>query len=95
MITSTLLALWLGLQSGDAVTTHVALARGGHERNPLLTQHALVNDGLFALGAGEMIYAVHRLKPQHPRLAVVVLVGGIALEGWAVRHNLDTLNVQR
>jgi hypothetical protein len=90
-----LLAIWLSLHSCDAVTTHLALSRGGIERNPFNTQSPITNDALMA---GEAVAAgvlMKKFAPRHPKMAKTLALVGIGISGYAAIHNLHTLQVQR
>jgi hypothetical protein len=89
-----LLAIWLSLHSCDAITTHLALSRGGIERNPFYTQSPITNDALMA---GEAVAAgllIKTFAPRHPKLAKTLALAGIGISGYAVMHNARTLQVQ-
>ncbi len=89
-----LLIIWLAAHGCDTVTTHMALSRGGMERNPIYTQSPVVNDALMAGEGAALALVTRRYGPSHPKLAKVLLVGGIAVSGYAAAHNLHTLQVQ-
>lgn len=88
---NTLLALWLATHAADATTTHLALQRGGIERNPLYTQSAWTNDAIMAGEAVAAGLAVKRFAPAHPRIVKIVAITGMAVSGYAAVHNMRTL----
>jgi hypothetical protein len=90
-----LLALWLAAHSADATTTHLALSRGGIERNPFYTQSPWTNDAIMAGEAVGMTLLAKKLAPSHPRWTKAAVVGGIALSGYAAMHNVQTLRAMR
>ena len=92
---NTLLALWLIAHTGDAVTTHLSLSRGGIEKNPFYTQNVLANDALFAGQAAGVWWIMRRYHPRHPKLMKTITVIGLASSSLAVSHNMRTLHVQR
>ncbi len=90
-----LLGIWLAAHSCDAITTHVALSRGGVERNPLMTQSAHVNDVIFASEAAATGALMKKYAPRHPKSATALALAGIALSSYAAIHNMHTIQVQR
>lgn len=92
---NTLLVIWLAAHGCDAATTHVALNRGGVERNPLYTQSAVTNDLLMAGEAIAIGIGIKKLGPHHPRIAKVLLVAGIGVSSYAAIHNLRTIQAMR
>ncbi len=89
-----LLAIWLAAHGCDTVTTHMALSRGGVERNPIYTQLPAVNDALMVSEGAVLALVTRKYGPSHPKLAKVLLMGGIAVSGYAAAHNLHTLQIQ-
>lgn len=92
---NTLLIIWLAAHGGDAITTHVALNRGGIERNPLYTQSAATNTLLMAGEAAAVTLAVKKLGPHHPKFTKAMLALGIGVSGYAAIHNLRTIQAMR
>lgn len=89
-----LLIIWLAAHGCDTTTTHLALSRGGVERNPFYTQSSIANDALMVSEAAALSYVTRRYGPNHPKLAKVILVAGIGLSGYAAVHNIQTLRIQ-
>lgn len=89
-----LLVIWLAAHGCDATTTHLALSRGGVERNPFYTQSPIKNDLLMAGEAAALTIGIKTLGPAHPKLAKLILVAGIGLSGYAAVHNVQTLRIQ-
>ena len=80
------------LHSGDAITTGTALSRGGVERNPVLPQSPSWNMALQASETAGELYLLKRLNQRHPKIAKGLAVAAIGVEGFAVIHNIRTLN---
>ncbi len=86
-----ILLLLAALQCGDVTTSAIALQRGGIEKNPLFPQAIAWNVATQgAVYSGEL-YAIHRLHHTHPKVAIMLTVAGIAVEGYAVAHNTRTI----
>lgn len=92
---NTLLLLWLAAHSCDTVTTHIALGRGGIERNPFLTQSPWKNDTIMVSEAVVAGLVTRKLATKHRRIAAVIAVAGLSISSYAAVHNLHTLQVQR
>lgn len=91
---NTLLIIWLAAHGADTTTTHLALSRGGIERNPFYTQSPIANDVLMTSEAAALTFVTRKYGPAHPKLAKVILVAGIGLSGYAAVHNIQTLRTQ-
>ena len=89
-----LLGMWVSSFGCDGVTTHVALARGGVERNPLLTQNPIVNDAILGTEGVAGAYMLNRYFKNHPRIATAIAMIGISTEVYATAHNIRTLHEQ-
>jgi len=79
------------LHSGDALTTGTALARGGVERNPALPQSATWNVAMQAAETSGEIFLLSRLNRKHPKIAKAIALSAMSVEGFAVIHNVRTL----
>jgi hypothetical protein len=88
-MTQLLLTLAL-IQGGDVLSTWQNLRNGAVERNPLLPQSPGWNLAIQSAEGVGSIYVLRRLEAHHRRWALVLTVAGIALEGYAVQHNLQT-----
>ncbi len=80
-----LLALLLS-HGADAVSSHVAMQRGGHEL--VLTQHSGVNAALLAGTAVTSALAFKELRKSHPRWAWGLVIVDVAVHGLATQYNL-------
>lgn len=92
MLKGLLLTLTL-LNGGDSITTHVGIARGGIEVNPL-TKNIWVLDGVRAAET----YALWKVGPtsdkQHKKLTRILLGSLVVFEGAVVVHNINELRKQ-
>lgn len=87
-----LLGAWLAACGTDAVVTHAAL-RTDRVVELHLSQNPWVTDALVAGQAGAWLLAERRLRKGHPKLAMGVTLGLVAVRGWAVAQNVHTLEV--
>ena len=79
-----LLALLLS-HGADAASSHVAMARGGHEL--VLTQNSGVNAALLAGTAVTSALAFKELRKSHPRWAWGLIVADVAVHSVATAYN--------
>lgn len=82
---------YVGLQTGDAVTTHLARARGARELNPLGRGPLWLDDGIKAVQTVGVLWLLHRLSGGHPRAARVLEWSINAGMGVVVGSNLRQL----
>lgn len=75
----------------DGVQTTYGITSGVAHEAFMPTQNVVIVDTSVAAQAVTMTYAVTKLKKDHPKLAWVILVGGIAARGYAVSHNFREL----
>lgn len=83
-----MLVLWLGGVGADAVSTHIALNRGGREI--ILTQSPIVNDAIIGGQAVGIAWGLEKLYKDHPKWAV-----GIGIVGGSLRATIAARNLRR
>jgi len=81
---SILLALLLS-HGADAVSSHVAMQRGGQEL--VLTQNSGVNAALLAGTAVTSTLAFKELRKAHPRWAWALVLADVGVHSLAALHN--------
>lgn len=81
-----MLIVWLGGVGSDAVSTHIAMARGGREL--VLTQSPIANDVIITSQAVGGAVLLDRLYQHHPKIAVTLGIVGGVLRGGIAAHNL-------
>lgn len=86
-----LLAGLLATFSGDAITTDMALARGGREVI-LPSQKPLVVTSIVAGEAALAYWSYKKVKPNHPKLAIVLYVTLVGARGAVTLSNIHQLN---
>ncbi len=89
----TLLFMYAMSCGADAISTHAALAAGGREA--MLTQSSAVNTSVIAAETVGSIVAMKRLNETHPRLARVMVIGGMAFRSYVAVHNFQVARGQR
>jgi|KBSMisStaDraftv2_1062788.scaffolds.fasta_scaffold374837_2 hypothetical protein len=82
-----LLLSWWVLCGADAATTHHIVTTGGREVI-LPTQNPYAIDGVLLTQAFAADHALRNVARTHPRLAIGLGVGLVAVRGFAVAHNL-------
>jgi len=75
------------LHGADLGTTQVVLSQGGTERNPFVPQNRTANLVVGSAASVADILILYKLGVHHPKLAKVLTVAAIGVEGWAVAHN--------
>jgi hypothetical protein len=75
------------LHGADVTTTQVVLAQGGTERNPFVPQNRSANLLVGSAASAADVWILHTLGTHHPKLAKVITIAAIGVEGWAVAHN--------
>ncbi len=85
-MTPLLLTLAL-LHGADLGMTLDLLHRGASEANPFLSQRASVTTALVASETTFQMYGLHKVSLHHPKLAKILLLASISVEGAIVAHN--------
>lgn len=79
------------LHGADATTTATVLDRGGIERNPALSQDIVHNVALQSVWTAGQAIALVQLHRKHARLAKVLGIVALGVEGAIVVRNVRTL----
>ena len=83
------------LHGADGVTTARLLTHNGIELNPLLPQRVELNIPSQAGYAGLTLYGLNRLHREHPRAALLGAIAAMVVEGYAVYHNVRSIQQER
>lgn len=78
---------FIAAQAADLHSTHVALAAGAHEENPVMNTSNAGRIAVKAAGSAGVVFLSRKLAKRHPKAAVLFLVSGTVVTSAVAVHN--------
>ncbi len=77
---------------GDFISTEMVLSSGGYELNPLMKSRG-TRIAASVAGPALINWVSNEIRPEHPKIAILVRLGAIVANGYLIQHNLRVASV--